>query len=95
MKMEEKMKPWSFTAAVIQHPPVYLNLDESLKKACFLIEEAVDQGANMIAFPETWLPGYPVWLDFFTQCSIMGLSPCKSTLPVVSRKFCHHTREAP
>lgn len=78
MKMEEKMKPWSFTAAVIQHPPVYLNLDESLKKACFLIEEAVDQGAHMIAFSETWLPGYPVWLDFSPNAALWGYPPAKA-----------------
>jgi nitrilase len=49
-------------AAVIQQAPVFLNIEASLEKACALIEQAADHGADVIAFPETWLPGYPVWL---------------------------------
>ena len=53
-----------FKAAIVQHAPVFLNLEESLRKACALIEQAANLGAGVIAFPETWLPGYPVWLDY-------------------------------
>ena len=49
--------------AVIQHPPVFLNLDASLRRAEGLVAEAAAGGAKLVAFPETWLPGYPVWLD--------------------------------
>lgn len=49
--------------ALILHPPVYLNLKRSLEKAEKLIRQACDAGAKIIVFPETWLPGYPVWLD--------------------------------
>jgi len=49
--------------AIIQEPPVYLNLLESIDKAEKLLFEAATKGAKLVVFPETWLPGYPVWVD--------------------------------
>ena len=47
--------------AVIQHPPVVLDLEASLSRAEHLVAEAADGGADLVVFPETWLPGYPSW----------------------------------
>jgi predicted amidohydrolase len=52
-----------FLATAVQHPPIFLDLKQSVEKACNLIAEAAKTGAKLIVFPETWLPGYPVWLD--------------------------------
>ena len=68
----------SVKVAIIQHPPIFLNLDASLSKACELIRVAAEQGAQVIAFPETWLPGYPVWLDFSPNAALWDYPPAKA-----------------
>lgn len=66
-----------FKAAIVQHAPVFLNLDESLQRARALIEQAANLGADIIAFPETWLPGYPVWLDYAPEAALWDSQPAK------------------
>jgi nitrilase len=51
------------TVAIAQSAPVYLDKRASLTKALDLVERAAEQGARLVAFGETWLPGYPAWLD--------------------------------
>jgi nitrilase len=51
-----------FKAAAIQQAPVFLDLDATVDKTCALMAEAADNGAELIGFPETWLPGYPFWI---------------------------------
>lgn len=55
----------TFRAAAVQAAPVFMNLDASIDKAIALIEEAARNGADLIGFPECFLPGYPsfIWLD--------------------------------
>lgn len=52
-------------AAAVQAEPVWLDLDATVDKAIQLIREASAQGADIIGFPETFIPGYPwwIWLD--------------------------------
>ncbi len=41
--------------------PVFLDRDATVDKACALIAEAASRGAQLIAFPESFIPAFPVW----------------------------------
>ena len=56
------MTDTEFKGAAVQAAPVFMDLEGSLDKAVALIEEAAANGARFVAFPETWIPGYPWWL---------------------------------
>ena len=51
--------------AVVQAAPEFLDLDGTIETCIRLIREAARAGARLIAFPETFIPGYPwfIWLD--------------------------------
>jgi len=63
---------------IVQHPPVFLHLEESLGRAESLVAEAAGQGACLVVFPETWLPGYPVWLDHAPDVARWDYPPAKA-----------------
>jgi nitrilase len=47
--------------AAVQASPILNDREATVEKAIGLIEEAGRKGAELIVFPETWLPGYPFW----------------------------------
>jgi predicted amidohydrolase len=51
-----------FKAAAVQTSPVFLNREATVDKACELMREASRNGAKLVAFPETFVPGYPYWI---------------------------------
>jgi len=50
-----------FKAATVQTAPVFLNVEKTIAKAIAFIKEAADNGAQLIAFPEVFVAGYPYW----------------------------------
>jgi len=48
--------------AIVQIPPVFLNKEQTIKKAVASIKEAVSGGATLVVFTETFVPGYPAWI---------------------------------
>jgi len=65
------------TVAAVQAAPVYSNLERSLAKALNLISEAAMKGAQLAVFPESWLPGYPAWLDYCRDVALWNYPPMK------------------
>lgn len=49
--------------AVVQAAPIPLDFAGGIDKAVRLAREAVESGAKVVAFGETFLGGYPLWLD--------------------------------
>ena len=50
-----------FKAATVQTSPVFLNIEKTVDKAISFIQEASSNGAQLIAFPEVFIAGYPYW----------------------------------
>ena len=50
-----------FKAAAVQAAPVYLDREASVEKACSLIKQAAENGADLIVLPEVFIPGGPYW----------------------------------
>ena len=66
--------------AAVQAAPEFLDLDGTLDKTIALMEQASKQGAQLVAFPETWIPGYPWWI---------WLNPPALGMQYVQRYFDH------
>ncbi len=50
-----------FKVACAHVAPVFLDKDATVDKTCSLIREAAQNGAQLIVFPETYIPAFPVW----------------------------------
>jgi len=60
--------------ALVQAEPIMFDKTEGLEKTLGLIEEASAKGAELIVFPELFIPGYPIGMNF-------GFSMGKRTEP--------------
>jgi predicted amidohydrolase len=53
-------------------------LAEGLERTDALTAEAASRGAQLVVFPETWLPGYPAWLDVCRDVALWDHEPVKA-----------------
>ena len=88
-------------AAAVQAAPVFLDREATVAKACRLIEEAGDQGARVVVFPECFIAGYPHWYNFYValdaNCRRFNLELLKNSVDVpgpATRKLGEAARKA-
>ena len=62
----------STKVALVQAEPVFLDANATVDKALDCVQKAAEQGARLIAFGETWLPGYPFWIDVSPNAARWG-----------------------
>jgi len=55
--MSQKIK-----IAAAQLSPIFMDKSATVQKACVSIAEAAQAGAQLIVFPEAFIPGYPDWV---------------------------------
>ena len=48
--------------AVVQRPPVLLDRATTLGTAIEHLQAAAAEGAELVVFPEAYVPGYPAWI---------------------------------
>jgi aliphatic nitrilase len=52
----------SVTKVAVAHvAPVFLDKKATVAKALGLIQEAAQKGAQLVVFPESFIPGFPIW----------------------------------
>ena len=90
-----------FKAAAVQAAPVFMDKDATIEKACKLISEAGRNGAELIVFPETYIPTYPYWAIDYSESTIFAVGAAldlyKNSVEIPSRDtdlLCEAAREA-
>jgi nitrilase len=85
--------------AAVQAAPVFLDREKTLDKAVALIAEASRNGAELIAFPEVFIAGYPYWnrLENVFKTTPFFIELLKNSVCVpgpVTDRLCRAAREA-
>jgi predicted amidohydrolase len=65
------------TAAIVQ-AEVAPDLATALVRTAEGVHDARAAGASLVVFPETWIPGYPAWLDLCRDAALWDHGPAKA-----------------
>ncbi len=60
MTMDSQKRNVRISAA--QAAPVYLNKEKTIEKVIGIVKESAENGAQIVVFPEVFVPGYPDWV---------------------------------
>ena len=71
------MRNRKITAAIVQ-AEVAADVQSGLELTRDKALEAAAAGAELIVFPETWIPGYPAWLDLCRDAGLWDHGPVKA-----------------
>jgi nitrilase len=55
--------PDTLTVGIAQIAPVWLNREQTLAKIVAHVDQAAENGCQLVAFGEALLPGYPFWIE--------------------------------
>jgi nitrilase len=81
--------------AAVHAAPVFLDRAATTAKAISIIREAARAGAQLIAFPETYIPAFPVWAalwapidnhDLFERMAEQSVSPTGPEIAALRRE---------
>jgi len=63
MAFSDGVRKTKLKLAAVQAAPVFLNKSATTAKVCQLIREAGTEGADVVGFPEGFIPGHPGWVE--------------------------------
>ena len=64
--------------AIVQDSPVYNDLAGTTEKTLSIIDKAAQEKTELIVFGESWLSGYPFWLDVCADVAVWDHPPVQS-----------------
>lgn len=65
------------TRVAVVQAEVAPDLASGIERTRALAGRAAREGATLVVFPETWLPGYPAWLDVCRDVALWDHAPVK------------------
>jgi nitrilase len=85
-----------FALGAAQAAPVYFDREASTDKACELIREAGKMNVDLLAFGETWLPGYPFFhvTSHLSEGRVRYLENAVEIPSPTTKRLCDAAREA-
>lgn len=76
--MKTNSEARSVRVAAVQVAPVLLDRDATIDRMAIWVSRAKERGAELVAFPETFLPGYPTWLDYSPAAALWDHAGAKA-----------------
>jgi len=63
----------SLTVAAVHTASVFLDTEATVDKAIGIVAEAASHGARLVVFPESFIPGFPIWVALAAPIHTHGM----------------------